>query len=113
MHACARRRLLNEEEVMSWDRFEGNWNQTKDKVRGKWRKLTSDDLDAIHGRRDLLESTIEQRYGFAPDYVHKEVDDWFRWQNWRSSHFTTSILTIDPLKTPTKKIGVRPYRLKA
>ena len=98
---------------MSWDRFEGNWNQTKDKVRGKWRKLTSDDLDAIHGRRDLLESTIEQRYGFAPDYVHKEVDDWFRWQNWHSSHFTTSILTIDPLKTPTKKIGVRPYRLKA
>jgi uncharacterized protein YjbJ (UPF0337 family) len=73
-------------------------NQTKDKVRGKWRKLTSDDLDAIHGRRDLLESTIEQRYGFAPDYVHKEVDDWFRWQNWRSSHFTTSILNHRSVK---------------
>src|SRR4029079_16953544 len=102
MHACARRRLLNEEEVMSWDRFEGNWNQTKEKIRGKWTKLTSDDLDAIHGRRDLLESTIEQRYGFAPDYVRKEVDDWFRWQNCGSPYFTTSILTIDPSKRPLK-----------
>ena len=69
---------------MSWDRFEGNWNQTKEKIRAKWSKLTTDDLDAIHGRRDLLESTIEQRYGFAPDYVRKEVDNWFRWQDWRS-----------------------------
>jgi len=58
---------------MNWDRFEGSWNQTKVKIRGKWTKLTSDDLDAIHGRRDLLESTIERRYGFAPDYVRKEV----------------------------------------
>ena len=93
---------MNEEEVMSWDRFEGNWNQTKEKIRGKWRKLTTDDLDAIHGRRDLLESTIEQRYGFAPDHVHKEVDDWFRWQNCGSPYFTTSILTIDPSKRPLK-----------
>jgi uncharacterized protein YjbJ (UPF0337 family) len=93
---------LDEEEVMNWDRFEGSWNQTKEKIRGKWTKLTSDDLDAIHGRRDLLESTIEQRYGFAPDYVRKEVDDWFRWQNCGSPYFTTSILTIDPSKRPLK-----------
>jgi len=84
---------------MSWDRFEGNWDQTKEKIRVKWRKLTTDDLDSIHGHRDLLESTIEQRYGFALDYVHKEVDDWFRWQNWRSPRFTTTVL--------------EPYRLKA
>jgi uncharacterized protein YjbJ (UPF0337 family) len=82
---------LNEEEVMSWDRFKGNWNQTKEKIRAKWSKLTTDDLDAIHGRRDLLESTIEQRYGFAPDYVRKEVDDWCRWQDWRTTRGPTPL----------------------
>jgi len=70
---------------------EDNWNQTKEKIGRKWSKLTGEDLDAIHGCRDRLESTIEQRYGFAPDYVRKEVDDWCRWQNWCSPHFITSI----------------------
>jgi uncharacterized protein YjbJ (UPF0337 family) len=78
--------------VMGWDRIEGNWDQTKGKIRGKWSKLTADDLDAINGHRDLLESVIQQRYGFAPDYVRKEVDNWFRWQDWRSPSFTTSML---------------------
>jgi hypothetical protein len=64
---------------------------------------------AIRDRRDLLESTIEQRYGFAPDYVRKEVDDWFRWQNWRSPYFTTSILNHRSVKMPV----LGPYRLKA
>jgi uncharacterized protein YjbJ (UPF0337 family) len=77
---------------MGWDRIEGNWDQTKGKIRGKWSKLTADDLDAINGHRDLLESVIQQRYGFAPDYVRKEVDNWFRWQDWRSPSFTTSML---------------------
>jgi hypothetical protein len=35
----------------------------------------------INGRRDRLESKIQQRYGFAKDHVSKEVDDWFRWQD--------------------------------
>jgi len=63
-----------------WDSIEGRWNQAKGKVKEKWAKLTEDDLDIIAGRRDRLEGKIQQRYGFAIEYVRKEVDDWVRWQ---------------------------------
>jgi uncharacterized protein YjbJ (UPF0337 family) len=67
------------------DRFEGNWNQTKEKIRGKWRKLTPTISTPFMVAAISLNQPIEQRYGFAPDYVHKEVDDWCRWQDWRTT----------------------------
>ena len=77
---------------MSWDPFEGNWNETREESSGKWSKLTAGDLDFIDGRRDLLELVIQQRYGFAPDYVRKEIDDWFRWQDSGSPCLITPIM---------------------
>ena len=65
---------------MNWDHVERMWKQDKGKVKEKWGKLTDDDLKFIDGRRDRLEGKIQQRYGFAPDHVRKEVDDWVRWQ---------------------------------
>jgi uncharacterized protein YjbJ (UPF0337 family) len=65
---------------MDWDHVERIWKQAKDKVQEKWGKLTDDDLELIGGRRDRLEGKIQQRYGFAPNHVRKEVDDWVRWQ---------------------------------
>jgi uncharacterized protein YjbJ (UPF0337 family) len=65
---------------MDWDHVERIWKQVKGKVQEKWGKLTDDDLKLIGGRRDRLEGKIQQRYGFAPDHVRKEVDDWVRWQ---------------------------------
>ena len=52
------------------------WKQAKGKIQEKWDKLTEDDLKFIDGRRDRLEGRIQQRYGFSPDHVRKEVDDW-------------------------------------
>ena len=65
---------------MNWTDFERMWTQTKGKVQEKWVKLTDDDLKVINGERDRLGVKIQQRYGFAPDHVRKEVDDWARWQ---------------------------------
>ena len=65
---------------MNWTQVAGAWNLAKTRIQRKWGKLTDDDLDLIDGRRDRLERTILQRYGFAPDHVRKEVDDWVRWQ---------------------------------
>ena len=65
---------------MDWDRIEKNWQQVKPKIKGKWERLSDDDLDSINGRRELLEDKIHEHYGFAVDHVRKEVDDWLRWQ---------------------------------
>jgi uncharacterized protein YjbJ (UPF0337 family) len=65
---------------MNWLQVADSWREAKTRIQRKWRKLTDDDLDLIDGRRDRLERKILQLYGFAPDHVRKEVDDWVRWQ---------------------------------
>jgi uncharacterized protein YjbJ (UPF0337 family) len=67
-----------QEVTMDWNRVEGNWKQFKGAAKEKWGKLTDDDLNVIEGRREQLEGKLQQRYGFAKDQIHKDVDDWFR-----------------------------------
>jgi len=62
--------------TMDWNRVEGNWKQTKGKIRTQWGKLTDDDLDVIEGNREQLEGKIQERYGIAKDQVRKDVDTW-------------------------------------
>jgi len=66
---------------MDWSSLERNWKQFRCDIKQKWVKLSDEDLDTINGRRDRLEETIQARYGFAADYIHKEIDDWLRWQH--------------------------------
>jgi uncharacterized protein YjbJ (UPF0337 family) len=66
--------------AMNWLQVADCWREAKTRIRRKWGKLTDDDLDLIDGRRDRLERKILQLYGFAPDHVRKEIDDWVRWQ---------------------------------
>lgn len=65
---------------MDWNRIEGNWKQTKGKIKEKWGELTDDDLNKIDGKREQLEGAIQQRYGLAKDMVRKNVDDWLKQQ---------------------------------
>jgi uncharacterized protein YjbJ (UPF0337 family) len=62
--------------AMDWNRVEGNWKQTKGKIKEKWRKLTDDDLTQINGKREQFEGKLQERYGIAKDQVRKDVDDW-------------------------------------
>ena len=75
---------------MDWQQIEENWARFKQAIREKWSKLTDDDLAAIAGRRNRLEEKLHKRYGFAPDHVSKEVDDWLRWQNFKPGKPTHS-----------------------
>jgi len=67
---------------MDWNRIEGNWKQIKGQVKGKWGKLTDDELDKMNGRRDQLEGKIQERYGIAKDQAKKDVDTWFNALKW-------------------------------
>jgi uncharacterized protein YjbJ (UPF0337 family) len=63
---------------MNWDIIEGNWNQTKGKVKEQWGKLTDDDLTKISGKRDQLAGKLQERYGIAKDEVEKQLNDFER-----------------------------------
>lgn len=71
---------VSEGGAMDWTVIERMWTQAKGRIQSKWDKLTREDLELIAGRRDRLETKIQHLYGFSPDHVRKEVDDWLRWQ---------------------------------
>jgi uncharacterized protein YjbJ (UPF0337 family) len=78
-HSCSLKSIaIQQEMTMDWNRVEGNWKQFKGAAKEKWGKLTDDDLNVIEGRREQLEGKLQQRYGFAKDQIHKDVDDWFK-----------------------------------
>ncbi len=61
---------------MDWDRIEGNWKEIQGQAKQQWGKLTIDDLTIINGRREELEGTLQNLYGYAEDAVKIEVDNW-------------------------------------
>jgi hypothetical protein len=43
-----------------------------------------------------LEKKIQTRYGFAPEYISEEVDNWLRWQYARPAEFGASRYALRP-----------------
>jgi uncharacterized protein YjbJ (UPF0337 family) len=70
--------VSKKEQLMNWDRIEGNWKQLRGKVQQQWGKLTNDDLDTVEGRRVELVGKIQERYGIAKDEAERQVDTWMK-----------------------------------
>jgi uncharacterized protein YjbJ (UPF0337 family) len=63
---------------MNWDQLEGKWKQYSGRAKEKWGKLTDNDLEVVHGRRDQLVGKILERYGIARQEAEKQVDEFAR-----------------------------------
>jgi uncharacterized protein YjbJ (UPF0337 family) len=61
---------------MNWDQISGKWDQLKGEAKGKWGKLTNDDLMFVAGQRDKLVGKLQERYGLLEEQARKEVDEW-------------------------------------
>lgn len=68
--------IVDAVEVMNWDIVEGDWNQSKDKIKAQWSKLTNDQLNTVSGRRDELVDQIQESYGVAKYEAERQVKDW-------------------------------------
>ena len=64
--------------MLNTDVLKGKWQQLKGEARIQWGKLTDDDLDQIQGNAEKLAGKLQERYGYAKDQAHKEVDDFIR-----------------------------------
>lgn len=63
---------------MNWDQIKGNWKQYTGKLQEKWGLLTDDDITAIAGKRTRLAGKLQERYGYAKEQAHKDLDEFTR-----------------------------------
>ena len=61
---------------MKWDKISGNWRHYRGSAKGRWTRLTDDDLHTIRGDRELLIVTIQERYGYSRAEAEREVNEW-------------------------------------
>jgi len=66
---------------MNWDQIKRNWKQASDKIKMTWGKLSEDDLTTIAGKRDLLSSLLQQRYGYDKLQAETKVDNFAKGLN--------------------------------
>jgi uncharacterized protein YjbJ (UPF0337 family) len=61
---------------MNWDKISGDWREYRGSAKGRWTRLTDDDLNTIRGDRELLIVTIQERYGYTRAEAEREVNEW-------------------------------------
>ena len=63
---------------MDWERIAGHWAPWRDRIRGRWSRLTGDQLDAISGRRELLVMRIQEAYELTRIEAERQLRNWER-----------------------------------
>jgi uncharacterized protein YjbJ (UPF0337 family) len=59
---------------MNWNQVKGDWHQLSRRLKEKWKKLSDAELVEIAGRRDKLESVLQERYGYDQVRARTELD---------------------------------------
>jgi uncharacterized protein YjbJ (UPF0337 family) len=63
---------------MDWDRISGNWAHWRNRIRERWGRLTSDELDRVAGRREQLVGRIQSAYGIPKEEADRQLRNWER-----------------------------------
>jgi len=67
--------MIEEDQTMNQDIFEGKWKEMRGKVKEMWGKLTDDDLEQVNGKADQLVGILQQKYGYTKEQAEKELND--------------------------------------
>jgi uncharacterized protein YjbJ (UPF0337 family) len=61
---------------MNTDILAGKWKQLAGKAKEKWGQLTDNDLTEVDGRAETLAGKLQERYGWAKERAHEEINRW-------------------------------------
>lgn len=59
---------------MDSNRFKGNWNELKGKLKQKYADLTDDDLKYAEGKEDELYGRLQKKLGKTKDEIKSEIN---------------------------------------
>ena len=54
--------------------FAQNWKEHRTRLKQQWHSLTDHDLNVIAGDRGVLETILQEKYGFTDLTAHAEVE---------------------------------------
>jgi uncharacterized protein YjbJ (UPF0337 family) len=63
---------------MVQDMIRNRWSLLRLRLKGKWSKLTDDDINRRDGHRDYLVGKLQERYGIAKEKARVEVKEFER-----------------------------------
>jgi uncharacterized protein YjbJ (UPF0337 family) len=61
---------------MKWNNVERHWKDFEGGVKSTWDKLTTEDLAVIAGKRSMLVTKLQERYGILEFHANCAVDVW-------------------------------------
>jgi uncharacterized protein YjbJ (UPF0337 family) len=62
---------------MNTDQIKGRWRQLRGAAKVQWGRLTDDELTEVDGNSDKLIGLVQERYGYARERAHEEVNRFF------------------------------------
>jgi hypothetical protein len=54
-----------------------DWVETRRKIKNRWNKLSSDQLDELEDQQSLLPEQLMKTYGFSKEFAKSESDSFF------------------------------------
>ncbi len=54
-----------------------SWVETRRKIKNRWNKLSSEQLDGLEDQHSLLPEQLVKAYGFSQDFAESEADTFF------------------------------------
>jgi uncharacterized protein YjbJ (UPF0337 family) len=61
---------------VNWDRIERDWRHYKLSAKGRWDRLSENELKHINGKHDDLCAKIQQAYGISRHEAELQIADW-------------------------------------
>jgi len=77
---------------MDWERISGNWAHWRERIQGRWSRLTNYQLDKAAGRREPLLRQIQETYDLTREEADRQLRNWER--NLAIQEFTERELTF-------------------
>jgi hypothetical protein len=64
--------------TMTWSQVRTHWLPLREQVRGKWSRLSREDIEAIAGRRHKLIAFLRLRYELSAETAAAQADTFVR-----------------------------------
>jgi uncharacterized protein YjbJ (UPF0337 family) len=62
--------------TMNWSNIETCWNDFKANAKQQWSKLSEQQINDTHGKREQLTASVQQAYALSKEDAERQISDW-------------------------------------